>query len=92
MTLIMDGSCQAGGEAALPVNATQEERTKIREPGSALEICTDRSPGDRRKTELLWAKVGPEQTSCMRYGRGFVCLLRSQRLPRGLPCLMHYVG
>lgn len=64
MALIMDRCREARGQPNLTVNASQEECTKVRRQGTTLEIRTYRLTGGRRKTQLFWARIGHQQTSC----------------------------
>ena len=56
------------------------------------KICMGCRPGAGKKTELWGANINPKQTSCERYHSGCACFLCSQRLPRGLPCVMNNAG
>jgi hypothetical protein len=68
MPLLMDRCCKARRQPNLPVNPSQEECTAVRRQGSILKIGMDGLSTDRRKTQLLWARIGQKQTSCGFYG------------------------
>jgi hypothetical protein len=59
MALIVEGLCQAMGEAGLLSDAPQQHRAEIREQGAILEIGPDRESLERRETQLLWDRPGP---------------------------------
>jgi hypothetical protein len=59
MALIVEGLCQAMGEAGLLIDAPQQHRAEIREQGAILEIGPDRESLERRETQLLWDRPGP---------------------------------
>jgi hypothetical protein len=84
MPLLMDSGRKACREPNLPVDPSQEECTEGRRQGPTLEIRTDGLSDDRRKTQLLWARIGHKQTSCRFYGMDWTRILFYQRLTRGL--------
>jgi hypothetical protein len=84
MPLIMNSCRQARREPHLPVHPAQEECTKVRRQGPTLEIGPASLSTDRRKTQLLWARIEPKQTSCGFYGTDIAHFPFYQRLTRGL--------
>jgi len=58
MALIVEGLCQAVGEADLLVNPSQQQGAEIRGQGATLEVGPESEPGDRRKTQLFWDRLG----------------------------------
>ena len=92
MPLLMDRCRQARRQPNLPVNSSQEECTEVRRQGHTLKIGTASLSTDRRKTQLLWARIGHKQTSCGLYGMVVSHLPFSQRLTRGLSVFMKNLG
>jgi hypothetical protein len=87
---------ESGGAALRPttltVDTTEQECTKVRRQGSTREICTDRLTGNKRKTELFWARRGQKHTSCGFARRDWTRILFYQRLTRGLSIVMKHSG
>jgi hypothetical protein len=92
VALIMDRRREALGQPNLAVDASQEEGTKVRRPGSTLESRPDSLTGDRRKTQLFWARIGHKQTSCGFSRMDWTRILFYQRLTRGLSIFMKNSG
>jgi hypothetical protein len=88
----MNCSGEALGQPNLAVNPPQQEGTKVRRPRSTFEISPHRVPGDGRKTQLFWTKIGHKQTSCGFSGMVVSHLPFYQRLPRGLSDFMKNSG
>jgi hypothetical protein len=92
MTLIMDRRREACGQSNLAVDASQEEDTKVGRQSPTLKIRPESLTGDRRKTQLFWARIGHKQTSCGFYGMDWTRILFYQRLTRGLSIFMKNSG
>jgi hypothetical protein len=92
VALLMDRRCEARGQPNLAVDASQEEGTKVRRQGPTLAIRPDSLTGDRRKTQLFWARIGHKQTSCWFSRMDWTRILFYQRLTRGLSIFMKNSG
>jgi hypothetical protein len=92
MPLVLYGSGQACGAATLAVDAPQPAGPKIRRHGPTVEIASHGIASKRRNTQLLWATLGPQQTSWKVYGMAWTRILFDQRLARGLSIFMKKSG
>jgi hypothetical protein len=92
MALVAYGGRQAFCEADLPVEATQEQGSKVGRQGPPVKIGPDGVPRNGRKTELFWSRIRYQQTSCGSYGIGRYYTLFYQRLARGLCLFMNNPG
>jgi hypothetical protein len=92
MALIMDGGGEAFGQPHLTVNTPEQEGAKVRGQGAPFKIGSDSVPGNGRKTQLFWATIGHEQTSCGFSGMVVSHLPFYQRLTRGLSIFMKKSG
>src|SRR5215831_10007569 len=92
MSLVLPRRGKAFGEANLAIDATQQEGTKVRRQGPAVEISSHGRASDRRKTQLFWSRMQPKQTSCGLYGIALSHTLFYQRLARGLCVFMKNSG
>jgi hypothetical protein len=92
MALVAYGGRQAFCEADLPVDATQEQGSKVGRQCTPVKIGPDGVPRNGRKTELFWSSIRHQQTSCGFYGIGDDHTLFYQRLARGLRFFMNNPG
>jgi hypothetical protein len=92
VALVAHGGGQALREADLAVDASQQERAKVRRQSATLKIGPYRMACEGRKMQLLWCRIGQKQTSCGFYGIGDDYTLFYQRLARGLCVFMKYPG
>jgi hypothetical protein len=92
VALVAHGGSQALREADLAVDAPQQERAKVRRQSATLKIGPYRMACEGRKMQLLWCRIGHEQTSCGFYGIGDDRTLFYQRLARGLCVFMKNSG
>jgi hypothetical protein len=90
--LLMARCRQARREPKLSVYPSQEEGPEVRRQGPTRKIGPDSLSTDRRKTPLLWARIGHKQTSGGFYSMAVSHLPFSQRLTRGLSVFMKNSG
>ena len=58
MACIVDGGREACGAATLAIDAAEEEDTKIRGQGAALDIGTDGMTSNGMTRQLCWRRIG----------------------------------